>query len=237
MTLSVLDPLRAGPLAPYLQKLLPPGAECDAIPGTELLRPDVLTAAVARFGQRYAGGADRRAVASLWLKHHLAAWLVPGLALNLLRDHDLPLSLDDIGVVLAPEGHTAAIRLGGPGTRLEAGGLDRFATLTERHVAPLVAVLSCLTGTTPRVLWSNAGNVFENVVRQVGQLAPNAPGLGDAGVFLNSRSLRDGAPNPLFQPIRYLPRNGTPVRTRRVCCLRYLIEELDYCSTCPLPRP
>jgi ferric iron reductase protein FhuF len=229
MTEPLLAQLLTGPLARYAETLLSPGTPCDAMPGERLLDPDLLTEAMERFGRRYAGPVDRRACASVWAKHHFAAWLVPGLAVNLLRDHDLPLALREVEVVLAPEGQTAALRLTRSGRMVDP--LDRFATLRDGHLAPLIAAASRAGGITPRVLWSNAGNVFENVVRTVERLAPQAPGLAEADRMMATRALPDGRLNPLFMPVRYSGGH----RQRRVCCLRYLIAELDYCSTCPLP--
>lgn len=229
MTEFLLDRLLTGPLARYAETLLPPDAPGDAMPGARLLDPDILAEAITRFGRRYAGAADRRACASVWTKHHFAAWLAPGLAVNLLHDVDLPLGLREVQVVLAPEGHTAALRLTRSHGRVDPR--DRFATLREGHLAPLIAAASRAGGISPRVLWSNAGNVFESVVRTVERLAPQAPGLAEADRLMALRDLPDGSPNPLFAPVRYAEGH----RRRRVCCLRYLVEELDYCSTCPLP--
>jgi ferric iron reductase protein FhuF len=231
MTLPILASLLTGPLARYATTLLPPEAACDAIPGLRLLQPVVLEDALAHFGRRYAAPPDRRACASLWFKHHVAPWLVPGLAANLLLDLDLPLALREVDVVLSTERQTVALRLPGPGRGVDAA--DRFATLREHHLAPLIGTLAAVGGIAPRVLWSNAGNVFENVVRQVETLAPAAPGLTAAQSFLDSRLLPGGGDNPLYRPVRYLGADAR--RERRVCCLRYLIKELDYCSTCPLP--
>ncbi|HDZ38600.1 MAG TPA: hypothetical protein ENH62_09990 [Marinobacter sp.] len=48
----------------------------------------------------------------------------------------------------------------------------------------------------------------------------------------------DGRRNPLFQPVNYLiaTTGEGHDRRRRLCCIRYLIPELDYCSNCPLIR-
>ncbi|HAR06848.1 MAG TPA: hypothetical protein DCR98_00330, partial [Cobetia sp.] len=39
----------------------------------------------------------------------------------------------------------------------------------------------------------------------------------------------------LFMPVRYLPdEHGETQRTRRLCCLRYRLEDFGCCGNCPL---
>ncbi|XYD11601.1 siderophore-iron reductase FhuF [Methylobacterium sp. NMS12] len=108
----------------------------------------------------------------------------------------------------------------------------------------MVDALAAVSGVAPRVLWSNAGNIFEFVVRRT-QGLPQEGGAGHAAAarVLTSRR-RSGAPNPLFEPIRYVPEAGDapggspPRRVRKVCCLRYFIPDQSLCGACPLPaRP
>ncbi|MBE9604715.1 siderophore-iron reductase FhuF [Acetobacteraceae bacterium H6797] len=236
MTLPVLQPLLGGPLGPYARRLLAPDTTGEAPPGTRLLEPETLRALLARFGTRYGDAPDIRGCASLWFKHHLAAWLVGGLAVNLLLDHELPLSLEDIAIRMAAGGETEAVHLPGNGKRLEElDANQRFAVLTEGHLAPLIGVLAKVSRASPRLFWSNAGNLFENVLCQIEQAMPGAPGLTAARAFLAVRDLSSGRPNPLFAPIRYIEQDGRRIRKRKVCCLRYLLPGLNLCSTCPLP--
>jgi len=87
------------------------------------------------------------------------------------------------------------------------------------------------------VFWSNAGNYFEYFAHALAHhpLAlpnANAPALA----LLEEKILPDGCRNPLYRPVRYLPNSDTdkPQRVRRLCCVRYLVGELGYCSNCPL---
>ncbi|UXR95060.1 hypothetical protein FY157_25450 (plasmid) [Agrobacterium tumefaciens] len=66
--------------------------------------------------------------------------------------------------------------------------------------------------------------------------AENTPcghGVADALELLESPHMADGSRNPLFRPILYRQYEGKPKRLRRICCIRYLINGLDYCKTCP----
>ena len=53
--------------------------------------------------------------------------------------------------------------------------------------------------------------------------------------LLESRTL-NGQRNPLFEPVRtYQPSGSEEVkRVRKLCCLRYLLDEFDVCGNCPL---
>ncbi len=86
------------------------------------------------------------------------------------------------------------------------------------------------------MLWSNAGNIAENIVGEcAAQLGADHPGVVHGRALFAAKSLPDGRRNPLFEPVRYFP-NRTPARRRRICCLRYRIAALPLCKTCP-PRP
>ncbi|WP_092160080.1 (2Fe-2S)-binding protein [Bosea sp. CRIB-10] len=77
--------------------------------------------------------------------------------------------------------------------------------------------------------------MFDFIVRRVEQVVGARPPVADALTLMAARRLPDGRPNRLFDPVRYPEYKDGPTRLRRVCCIRYLIPELGYCSTCPLP--
>jgi len=236
--IEALRPIFAGPLAPYGEGLLPPDDPREALPGSRLLDPAVLQALLERYGAQYAAP-DPRSTASVWSKWHFSVLVTPTVVATLLASHRLPVALEEIAVVLAPEGRTAAVKLPHAGARVEAGNpFEAFATLFEQHLEPLVAGLSACSGAAPRVFWSNLGNLFENVVRRMeAALGPAHAGVAAGRSLLESREWPGRAANPLYRPVRYLPQpDGSLKRLRRICCLRYLTPGLDYCSTCPLDR-
>jgi ferric iron reductase protein FhuF len=57
-----------------------------------------------------------------------------------------------------------------------------------------------------------------------------------AQALMESRTLPDGRRNPLYRPVGYVEPAHTdvPNRVRRLCFIRYLIDELGYCTNCPL---
>ena len=87
------------------------------------------------------------------------------------------------------------------------------------------------SGLAPKVLWSNVGNWFDGLAGEAE--AMGAAGAGDARALLGLERAPDGTRNPLFAAVRHTPKG----RKRKVCCLRYLMPELDLCDTCPLPDP
>ncbi|MDE1571166.1 siderophore-iron reductase FhuF [Aquabacter sediminis] len=228
--IAALAPLFRGPLAPYAEALR---LETDsaAHPGSVLSDPPFLTAQTRLFARRFAQP-ERRAVASLWMKHHVSAVLTPVLAANLLLGRQMPVALEEIQVLPGPDGIAKALILRHPGTPISRDDPHaRFAPLLEGHVAPLVKALAKASGIAPKVLWSNVGNWFDGLVGEAE--AMGAEGVGEARALLALERAPDGTRNPLFAAVRHT-REG---RKRRVCCLRYLIPELDLCDTCPLPHP
>lgn len=184
-----------------------------------------------RFGANYPRP-DPLAVATQWSKWHFSVFLMPVMAASIAIDRQLPVALDEIGVVLSPDSRTLAIRLAHEGERRRfTHGHERFAQICDDHLAPLIKALSKASGLPAKVLWSNAGNVIENVVRQCAtMLGESHEGVRQAQAFLAARSWPDGRRNDLFAPISYVGE----ARKRRICCLRYRIETLSLCKTCPL---
>lgn len=234
---QALSTLYLGPL----EGLTPPRVAAapgpDALPARDLLDPAYLDALFARFGARYGHG-DRRAVASLWSKWHFSALAAHGLAANLLLERDLPLGLDELHLEQSPEGQTTGLVLRHAGRPLgELGALSRFTTLFDDHLTPLVEALAAATGASPKVFWSNAGNYFEYFASALADHPMAAPGVAEpAQALMESRTLPDGRRNPLYRPVRYITpaEPEKPARVRRLCCIRYLIDELGYCANCPL---
>lgn len=228
--IAALAPLFRGPLAPYAEALRL-HADAAARPGSDLSDPDFLAAQMALFSRRFAQP-ERRAVASLWMKHHVSAMLTPVLAANLLLGRQMPVALEEIDILPGPEGIAAALILRHDGTPVSrADPFARFSPLLEGHVAPLVKAVAKASGIAPKVLWSNVGNWFDGLTGEAE--AMGAEGAGDARALLALERAPTGTRNPLFAAVRHTPEG----RKRRVCCLRYLIPELDLCDTCPLPDP
>ena len=233
--IPALAPIFPGPFAAIAEPLVLADDPRPYIGGAELLNDNTLRELLAGFASNYSEP-EALAVATQWSKWHLSIFLAPVVAANILADWALPTAIEDVGVILSADKRTLAIRLadGGKRARYE-GPQQRFAPLMRNHLAPLFLAVSQASGLPAKVLWSNAGNVFENVVARCAEgCGENHPGIADARALLGSRTDPDGRKNPLFEPVRYSGRGGS--RQRRVCCLRYRMASLPLCKSCPLDR-
>jgi len=237
---TVLENLYSGPL----DKLTPPGVgepsgQNSILRAIDLLEPGQLEAQLTRFSTKYAQS-DLRAVASVWSKWHFSPLISSTLAANLLLEHELPVSLDEVRIEVGPEGQTRRLWITDTGQPLDSqNAFTRFSKLIDRHLVPLITALADYSGASPKVFWSNAGNLFEYFTESL-QTHPlaNPCSVEPARELLASRYLQDGRRNPLFRPVNYVTaKTGEGCeRRRRLCCIRYLIPELEYCSNCPLVR-
>ena len=226
-----------GPLANFSPPLVGGMPPLEAFKAARWLDINWLKQDLARFSSQYPNG-DSRAVVSLWSKWHFNALTVPTLTANLLLNRDLPVGLDDVQVIFNENGATARLWLPHEGSPLTTNDpFERFATLIEHHWAPLIEQLAAISGAAQRVFWSNAGGYLDYYVHALAEhpLA-NEAALEAAKALLETRTLPSGKRNPLFQPVRYFTPEGSEEvkRVRKLCCLRYLLDEFDVCGTCPL---
>lgn len=235
--IDALAPIFIGPLADFADRLVLGDDPRPGVRGSDLLDPAVLGPILERFARRY-DQPEPRAVASMWSKFHFWMLLTPVVAASLLLEHGLPTDLDEIEVIIAPDGQTTAFRLPhGGGRAIPADGFERFGTLVDGHIDPLIRAVSAQSGASAKVLWSNVGNLFENLLRQIEESGmARGPGPVQARALMASRDWPGRRGNPLFEPVRYVERDGQQKRLRRVCCIRYLIPSLKLCSTCPLVK-
>ena len=230
---SLLAPLYCGPLA----DLEPPRAPtAAATPLSRLADPEWLRPAIAAFATAH-GHDDELAAASQWSKHYMAATVVPAVVANLLLARDITtLGTESVGALLSDDNGVLAIALTDDLAPVSASGAGRFAGLIDGVILPAANALAGLTGASPRVFTSNAGNVFEYITSVVAD-HPDAPhGAAEPAYQLMARRRQpDGRANPLYQPVRYYTdAKGNRHRVRRLCCIRYRADNLDYCSNCPL---
>ncbi|MFG1382379.1 siderophore-iron reductase FhuF [Xanthobacter versatilis] len=231
--IPVLAPIFHGPLEPYADTLVLPGAKPGAFPLPELLAPARLDAALDLVAAHF-GGEDRRALASLFSIHYVHILMPVVVVANLVLGHHLPVALADLAIVLDEEGLPDHFVL--PHDGHADGEVDpfvRFKPLVFDHLEPVFAALAARSGLSTKVMWTNAANLFEVILRELegaGQV-PSAVAAGDRLVAAPRWS--DGARNPFHAPVRYEAGPGGEGRWRRVCCVRYLLPERGYCSNCP----
>jgi len=225
-----------GAAAAYAVRLRLGPAPGDAPPldAAALTTADGVARAMEGLMARHAGR-DRRAVASLWTKHYVAAVLsAPLAALAWTGAGPLaPAAASQIDV--GADGLPTALRL--PSVRL-AEGETALAALFGDHLALVFAAVGGVAGLSLRVMWSNAGNLAAHLLDCLEQ-APAAP----ATVAPLRRALLEpqhvswaGGTNPLRTPVTWLTlaESGLPPRIhrRRVCCLRHRLGMTE-CYSCP----
>lgn len=235
--IASLAPLFSGPLADYEENLQLAGDQQQAIAASQLFQPDYFATFIRDLGARH-GTDDFIALTSIWSKWYFC-FIAPAVAANLLLQRELPIALSDVGVALSAAGKPLGLRLHDEGSALPpCPPFARFDTLIEQHLQPVIAVMASVSKASPRLFWSNAGNLFEFATRQVEQhRLATFDCAAPARTVLESRLRPDGRRNPLFAPVYYKD-VGTdqPQRLRRICCIRYRLPGIDYCSSCPLDR-
>lgn len=183
---------------------------------------------LAGFARHYPGQ-DRRAIASLWVQWYVATVWPPLAAASLLLKAEPVLDAQSTALILdddaKPTGLAlpAVARVGRAGSALES--------LARHQAAPMLDSAAAVTGMSPRVPWSNAINVlgwFLDQLRDNGESEASAQGTD----LLTRPRWADGTRNPL-DCRQCLAESAQP--RRRVCCLRYRLDEFEYCRNCPIP--
>lgn len=235
--IPALDPLFIGEFSEYRNVLMLKDDPRPSLPLTTLLTPECFDEHLARFARQYGEG-DRRGLASMWTKYYFIRLIPPAVAASLILDWHVPLQLEGIDVVLDQNAMPQAFKLHDPGhrrQRVSGEPFARFDNLIESHLRPFIETLASHVRVSPKVLWSNAGNYFEWLLGVLAKAIPDAD-LADGHAVLTAPKMPDGRRNPLYQPVRYIEVAGQSElkRQRRVCCVRYLVDGLEYSGNCPL---
>jgi ferric iron reductase protein FhuF len=235
--IPALAPLFTGDFEHYRDVLVLPDDPREGVPILTFLTGHYLNDVLTRFGAAYPDS-DPRGLASIWSKYYFIKLIPPVVAASLILDHRLPLQLDRLQLILDEGGLPAAFKLPHSGQRWAPAPVDpfeRFDGLLNHHLSPFIEALARHARLSPKVLWSNAGNYFEWLLGVLANAMPHAD-LSHGHQLLNARHVPDGRRNPLYQPVLYLKVDGQSELKcqRRVCCIRYRLDGLDYCSNCPL---
>ncbi|MEN5029494.1 siderophore-iron reductase FhuF [Pseudomonas sp. Ps21-P2] len=235
--IPALAPLFIADFQHYRDVLVLPDDPRVGVPLRTFLTSEYLNDALTRFASAYPDS-DPRGLASIWSKYYFIKLIPPVVAASLILNQRLPLSLDHLQLILDEGGLPAAFKLADSGQRwtpTPADAFERFDDLLEQHLGPFIDALARHFRLSPKVLWSNAGNYFEWLLGVLANAMPHAD-LTHGHQLLNVQLLPDGSRNPLYQPVRYIKVEGQDElkRQRRVCCIRYRVNGLDYCANCPL---
>ena len=232
----LLDRFYAGPLKGMDRKLV----TWDQAPTATWAARDVfsepgMVQILKRYGAEHQHG-DARAVISLWSKYFLALTTYLGAAHNLLAERQLPLELSRLGLVLGEDMLIEALVVEDTTTPLATTQAEtRFLPMIRDTWEPAIACMAEHTGIAPRALWGNLGHYYDYLISQLYTLPGAQARAETGGRLMTLRELADGQRNPLFRPIRYRESSAGDIeRTRRVCCIRYLLPGLGYCGNCPL---
>ncbi|VVD79428.1 siderophore-iron reductase FhuF [Pandoraea aquatica] len=205
--------------------------------------------------RRLVPGVEPRALMSQWSKFYFRAVAPAALAIIVVHGRALTLDPDACGIVLRG-GLPVQVRFPesswtppGEGDVMEEPPTAqvRFASLLQAHLPAAMAAMQRAAGVSTRVLWSNAGNLLEFIVgemRKVPSLSARAAS-DYAWLFDGDAGFGQTSDNPLYRTVRYVTPPSTamptPMRARRVCCLRYQLagkgtrcDEALLCGSCPL---
>jgi ferric iron reductase protein FhuF len=192
--------------------------------------------ALDRFAETH-GGADKRAVASMWSLYYFSALTIPFIVAS-RNHHVLPVELDRMTLALGDDGLPRAFGLEHEGDWSEAGWSDALdacvVPLVHRHLAAAIAGLKTAAGLSPKLCWNNAA-VYIDYAFNTTAPAGNDDGWAARPLF-EQACLADGSPNPFCGCLRHEPDGEKTVCRRKICCMRYLLPGIPSCGAlCALP--
>jgi ferric iron reductase protein FhuF len=204
------------------------------VPLVDLLETERFETIVDLFQSRFPG-VDRRALVSFWSLFYLSTVGIGVTVAAVVYGVRLPLALDSLALLQAPDGQPQALLLPHGGTRSEEPvGVEMLQALLRDHCAPLVEAIAHGQKVSKRMLWTNLIVYLDWVLRDIGALLDD-DAVSDCLAALASPGFADSAKNPLFGLLRHDPATGEPLR--KVCCLRYSIPGVGGCGgVCPLPE-
>ncbi|MHC1548047.1 siderophore-iron reductase FhuF [Phyllobacterium sp. K27] len=204
------------------------------LPGEAILDGG-LHALLERYLAGFPAGTDRRGVASLWSTIYFNRFPGPVVGAALVGGRRLPVGFTEAGLTLSDDGrHVAAICIPHGGAPIEGDVFTRLHALVREHLDPLIRSISAWARISPKVLWGIVGNGLDWTLRDIAALPEmQAEHIADFNRILIESHWPDGWRNPLFEPVRYVDSPKGPRREKRVCCLRYLLPNDDFCSICP----
>lgn len=239
MAIPALDHLFVGNFERYRDVLVVEGQDQRVgVPARDLVSGEGLARLLAEYRCSQPGD-DQRALISLWSRHYFAKLTVPVVVANLMSGHKLPVALDQVEVIMGKDGVPEAFRLPHEGRPFETtpqDSFERFGELLDHNFAPLIEGWCAHIKISRRVLWNNAANYFEWLIRTLESTGVPDSLLMDGQQLVKLNKRPSGQSNPMANPVRYVERGEgvEPQRQRQQCCLRYRLPGLALCQNCPL---
>lgn len=230
--LARAEPALAGHLQGKLRLAAPPGG--GAVACRDLFTAEGFDKALAPLMARYPS-ADRRAVVSLWSLYYFSTLAIVPVILWRRLGVVLPLALDDVSMIAAPDtGLPEAFLLPDSGEVVaDLRASQALRAMIEDHLRPAIAFMSGHCRLSPRLLWCNAAGYIDWIARELDPGDDAAKGLE----LFSPYKLANGADNPLHGSIKRISVGDGVQSQRKVCCLRYLVPGVGGCgATCPLPQ-
>lgn len=237
---TLFDSFRDGPL-PWVAdqfKLMTPDIT-DALPLSLLTTEEgcliLLQHYLAAHAQDASQPHTRRARISMWSQWYFANMLPSWVIVSLTHNWQLPIHPDKLFMSLQEEGLPSQIYLQGQGEAFVAqpdAPFHRFEEMIEQHLRPVCQALATISDLKPGIYW---GNAAVRVNWGVQQLELTQVDSSEGKALIDARELSPGRKNPLFQPVRpENPCDPTSTLYRRQCCLRYELDDIAMCPSCPL---
>ncbi|MCW8057242.1 siderophore-iron reductase FhuF [Agrobacterium tumefaciens] len=194
-----------------------------------------LHALLDRYLAGFPAGTDRRGIASLWSAIYFNRFPGPVVGAALVAGRLLPVGFGESGLIPTDDGcHIAAIRIPHGGVPIKGDVFARLHALVREHLDPLIRSISAWARVSPKVLWGIVGNGLDWTLRDIAALPEmQAEHIAEFNRIMIENHWPDGWRNPLFEPVRYVDSPEGLRREKRVCCLRYLLPNDDFCSICP----
>jgi ferric iron reductase protein FhuF len=225
-----MDGLFHGPAAHLAEHFVIRRNTAGSISCTELTDPGSLKKLLDAYANTRFPGNDLRSVVSFWSQWYFGFLLPPLLLLASAAQSQVPSSLSSLCLTLNKNGRPERFELTDPIVPQAPDGssaFERLMPLIDDHLAPLVFSLAARSGVSAKVFWMNAAIVLDYTQ----DVLLNGKGI-DLKEITSSPLKPDGQRNPLFSP--YRPSGSEATRTRRICCLRYRLDDVARCLDCSL---
>lgn len=210
------------------------------VPSADFLDAETLLTTLRQLAA-HRGTSNLRAVASQWHKHYTSVLLVPILTAMTTARVGLDGGMVNVTMLLDDTGLPTSAILTDTVQLPDSPALHRrvLTGVFTNQLIPLIDHLRTVTGVPRRILRANIANVIADLYDKLDKdPAAASAAAEDRRILLDSPvDLLTGGPNPLHNLVGYDPIAvpGLPpaLRSRQVCCQRFLLPGDKPCASCP----